>query len=137
MTSHLNSHRTIDIKPEMLSGVQNRNGTPHDKYNIGSITHYPCANKQKRLHFNAKTTSAKLYIYIGVGSLFIDEAHMALGIFPVFFPCMLPTSLCGIFYFSYLSIHKRINKKNHFIPFYLQLSIFWGGGAPGKKSTDN
>ena len=38
-------------------------------------------------------TSAKLYIYIGVESrdLFIDEAHMALGIFPVYFPacCLL------------------------------------------------
>ena len=34
MTSHLNSHRTTDIKPEMLSGVQTGNGTPHDKYNI-------------------------------------------------------------------------------------------------------
>ena len=46
-----------------------------------------------------KMTSTKLYIYIGVGSrdLFIDETHNALGIFPVFFPCMLPTSLCGIF----------------------------------------
>ena len=46
-----------------------------------------------------KTTSAKLYIYIGVGSrdLFIDEAYTALGIFMVFFPCMLPTPLCGIF----------------------------------------
>ena len=54
-------------------------------------------NKQKRPH--EKTTSAKLYIYIGVGSrdLFIDEAHTALGIFLVFFPCMLPTPLCGIF----------------------------------------
>ena len=33
--------------------------------------------------FHAKTTSAKLYIYIGVGArdLYIDEAHMALGIF--------------------------------------------------------
>ena len=29
MTSHLNSHRTTDIKPEMLSGVQTGNG-----YNI-------------------------------------------------------------------------------------------------------
>ena len=29
--------------------------------------------------------------------LFIDEAHTALGIFLVFFPCMLPTSLCGTF----------------------------------------
>ena len=57
---------------------------------------------QKRQHFYAKTTSAKLYIYIGVGSrdLFIDEGHTALGIFPVFFPCMLPTPLCGIFYFK-------------------------------------
>ena len=29
--------------------------------------HFPCTHKQKRLHFHAKTTSAKLYIYIGVG----------------------------------------------------------------------
>ena len=28
MTSHLNSHRTTDIKPEMLSGVKTGNGTP-------------------------------------------------------------------------------------------------------------
>ena len=39
MTSHLNSHRTTDIKPEMLSGVQNGNGTPHDRYDICGITH--------------------------------------------------------------------------------------------------
>ena len=39
ITSHLDSHRTTDIKPEMLSGVQNGNGTPHDKYNIRGITH--------------------------------------------------------------------------------------------------
>ena len=59
-----------------------------------------CTHKQKRGHFHAKTTSAKLYIYIGLGSrnLFIDEAHTSRGIFPVFFPCMLPTPLCGIFY---------------------------------------
>ena len=29
MTSHLNSQGTTDIKPEMLSGVQTGNGTPH------------------------------------------------------------------------------------------------------------
>ena len=27
----------------------------------------------------------------------IDKTHSALGIFLVFFPCMLPTPLCGIF----------------------------------------
>ena len=39
MTSHLNSHRTTDIKLEMLSGVQTGNGTPHDKYNLRGIAH--------------------------------------------------------------------------------------------------
>merc|ERR1711954_614159 len=106
MTSYLNSRGTTDIKPEMLSSVQTGNGTPHDKYNIRIIC--PCAHKQKRRHFHAKMTSAKLYIYIGVGSrdLFIDEAHTALGIFPVFSPCMLPTLLCGIFLkWTIMAIH--------------------------------
>ena len=39
MTAPLNSHGTTDIKPEMLSGVQTRNGTPHDKFNIRGIAH--------------------------------------------------------------------------------------------------
>ena len=62
----------------MLSGVQTGIGTPQDKYDIR-----PCAHKQKRQHFHAKTTSAKLYLYIGVGvrDLYIDEAHTALDIF--------------------------------------------------------
>ena len=39
MISHLNSHRATDIKPEMLLGVQNGNGTQHDKYNICGVAH--------------------------------------------------------------------------------------------------
>ena len=39
MTSHLNSDRTTDIKPDMLSGVQTGNGIPHDRYNIRGIAH--------------------------------------------------------------------------------------------------
>ena len=68
------------------------------------MQHFPCAHKLKRRHFHAKTTRAKLYIYDGVGlrDLFIDEAHMALDTFRfvVFFPCMLLSPLCGIFYFA-------------------------------------
>ena len=45
MTSHLNSHRTTDIKPEMISGVQTGNGTTHDKYNIRGITHASTSRK--------------------------------------------------------------------------------------------
>ena len=39
MTVDLTSHGTTDIKSEMLSGVEPRNGTPHDKYNIRGIAH--------------------------------------------------------------------------------------------------
>ena len=55
-------HGTTDIKLEILSCVQTGNGTPHDKNNIRGIAR---AHKQKRRHFHAKTTSAKLYYYIG------------------------------------------------------------------------
>ena len=43
----------------------------------------PCMPKQKRRHFHAKTTIAKLYIYIGVEAkdLYIDKAHTVLDIF--------------------------------------------------------
>ena len=98
MTSHLNSHLTTNIKLEMLSGVQTGNGTPHDKYNIRGIAHAQTNRKddifmQRRLVQN---------IYIGVGqgtcSLTKHTRRWALGIFPKFFPCMLPTPLCGIFF---------------------------------------
>ena len=39
MTSHLNSHGTTDIKPEMLSGVQTRNGIQHIEYNARGIAY--------------------------------------------------------------------------------------------------
>ena len=39
MTSHLDSHTTTVVKPDMLSGVQTENGIPHDRYNIRSIAH--------------------------------------------------------------------------------------------------
>ena len=66
MSSHLNSHRTTDIKPEMLSGVQNGNGTPHDRYKIRGIVH--------------ARTNRKDNIFMQ-RQLYIDEAHTALDIF--------------------------------------------------------
>ena len=38
-TSHLDSHTTNDVKPEMLSGVQTGNRIPHDRYNVRGIAH--------------------------------------------------------------------------------------------------
>ena len=81
MTSHLNSHRTTDIKPEMLSAVQNGNGTPLDKYNIRSIAH----TRTKR--------NDNIFMQ---RQLYIDEAHTALDIlrFAVFLGCKLNCSRC-------------------------------------------
>ena len=69
MTSLLNSHRTTDIKPEMLSGVQTGNGNPHDKYNIAHAR----TNRKDNIFMQRR--------------LYIDEAHTALDIirFAVFF----------------------------------------------------
>ena len=39
MAFHLEGHTTTDVKPDMLSGVQTRNGIPHDRYNIRGIAH--------------------------------------------------------------------------------------------------
>ena len=103
MTSYLDSHRTTHIKLKMLSGVQAGNGTPHDKYNIRDIAHM--RTNQKRRHFYAKTTSAKLYIYIGVGArdLYIDEAHTALHIFRF-----------AVFFFKGMAILHPFPHNNHF-----------------------
>ena len=62
MIFHLDSRRTTVIKPEMLSGVQTGNGTPHDKYNKRGIAHV--------------RTNRKDDIFMQ-RQLYIDEAHTA------------------------------------------------------------
>ena len=37
MTSHLDSHTTTDVKPDMLFGVQTGNKILHDRYDIRGI----------------------------------------------------------------------------------------------------
>ena len=49
MTSHLNSHTSTDINPEMLSGVQTGNGIPHDEYNIRGTAHAPTKEVIERM----------------------------------------------------------------------------------------
>ena len=113
MTSHLNSHGTTDIKPEMLSGVQTGHGTPHDKYNIRGIAR---AYKQKRRHFHAKTTGAKLYIFIGVGQgtclLTKHTRHWAYSRY--FFPasCLLCFAVFFCFYDYFISCKPSYINSN-------------------------
>ena len=66
MTSSSDSHTITDVKPEMIQGVQTRNGIPHDKYGIRGIAY---------VHTNRKDD-----IFMQRW-LYIDEAHMALDIF--------------------------------------------------------
>ena len=64
---------------------------------------------QKRQHFHTKTTSAKLYIHIGVEArdLYIDEAHTALNIFFLGHPLYvkLRTSHLCMKMLSFLYVH--------------------------------
>ena len=71
---------------------------------------------QKRRHFDAKTASAKLYIYIGVEArdLYIDEAHTALNIFcfAVFFLVSSESLFISIYFVSLHGLWLIIHKKN-------------------------
>ena len=62
MTSHLDSHRTTDVKPDILSGVPTGNGIPHDRFNICGIAHVGTNRKDDIFH--AKMTRANLFICI-------------------------------------------------------------------------
>ena len=62
MTSYVNSHRTTDINPEMLSGVQTGNGTPHDKYNKRGITHTQ-TNRKDDIFMQRRLVQCFTYIW--------------------------------------------------------------------------
>ena len=47
MTSHLGSHGTNDMKPEMLPGVQTENGIQHVEYNIIYVALRMCTRTEK------------------------------------------------------------------------------------------
>ena len=65
MTSPHDSQTTIDVKPEMLTGVQTRNGILHDKYDICGIANVR-TNRKDDIFMQRR--------------LYIDEAHTALNI---------------------------------------------------------
>ena len=67
MTSHLDSHTTTDVKPEMISGVETGNGIQHNEYDILGIAQ-ACTDRKDNIFMQRR--------------LYIDEAHTALDIFP-------------------------------------------------------
>ena len=80
MTSHLDSHTTTDVKPEMILGFYTGNGIPYDKYDVCGIAHV--------------RTDRKDDIFMQ-RRLYIDKAHMALDISPLRLQYDLcHTSLC-------------------------------------------
>ena len=65
MTSHLDSHTTTDVKPDMLSGVHTGNRIPHDRYNIRGIAH---AHTNRKDNISMQRRLGLFYMYIGVGA---------------------------------------------------------------------
>ena len=98
MTSHLNSHRTTDIEPEMLSGVQTGNGTPHDKYSVRGITHAQTNRKDDNSYKDDQCKTLHLY-WSGVKGLVHWRSTHGTGHIP----------LCGIF-----SVHAAYSALRHF-----------------------
>ena len=74
MTSHLDSHTTTDVQPDLLSGVQTRNGIPHDRYNVRSIpmctltekTTFSCKDNCTTKHTRHWTYSTLWYFYVEI-----------------------------------------------------------------------
>ena len=100
MTSHLNSHRTTEIKPEMLSGVQTGNGTPHDKYKIRSIAHVR-TNRKDDIFMQRRLVQNFTFILVcgqGTCSLTKHTLRWTCSALRYVFPFILPSPLCGIFY---------------------------------------
>ena len=48
MTSHHDSHTKTDVKPELIPGIQTRNGISHDKYDVRGIAH-ACTNRKDNI----------------------------------------------------------------------------------------
>ena len=91
MTSHLNSHGTTDIKPEMLSGVQTGNGPPHDIYNIRSIAHAWTNTKDDIFMQRRLVQNFTSILEWGKGLVYWRSTHSAGHIPGIFFPgcCLL------------------------------------------------
>ena len=64
----------------MLSGVQNGNGTPHDKYNIRGIAQVH-TNRKDNIFMQRLLVQSFTYILEWDLYMYIDEAHKVLDIF--------------------------------------------------------
>ena len=80
--------------------VQSYYWTPHDKYNISGIAHAGINRKDNIFMQRRLVQNFTFILECGQGTCSLTKhtrRSTALGIFPVVFPCMLPTPLCGIF----------------------------------------
>ena len=113
MTSHLNSHGTIDIKPEMLSGVQTGNGTPHDKYNIHGIAH-------------GRTNRKDIFVQRGLVQNFLSILELCQETFPACCLVRFAAFFWVVFIFGIIFIFVVIFILGA-INILRSSSFFWGG----------
>ena len=132
MTSHLDSHRTTDIRPEMLSGVQTGNGTPHNKYNIRGIAH---VHKNRKDNIFMQRQLVQNFTFIlewGKGLVHWQSTHSTWHIPGIFFLHAACSALRHffllkfVFYWMWSSIeahhlsrvifHQKLSSNEGFIP---------------------
>ena len=118
MTSHLNSHRTTDIKPEMLSGVQNGNRTPHDKYNIRGIAHARTNRKDDVFMQRRLVQNFTFILELGQGTYSLTKHRQRWAYSRYFFPACCGCLLCFAAFFVFRRCQRcilELTKRTIFI----------------------
>ena len=82
----------------MLSGVQTGDGTLHDKYNIRGIAHARTNRKDDIFMQRQLVQNFTFILEWGQGTCSLTKHTKHWAYSKYFFPCMLPTPLCGIFF---------------------------------------
>jgi len=129
MTSHLNSHRTTDIKPEMLSGVQTGNGTPHDIYNIRGIAHARTNRKDDIFMQRRLVQNFTFILEWGQGTCLLTK-HTLRWAYSRYFPpaCCLLRFAAFFIYFLAFSTHPFTSSPT------LTLAAVSSSGSDGSSS---
>ena len=77
MPPNLDSHITTDVKPEMLSGVKNGNGIPHDRFDIICGIAHVRTNRKGNIFMQRRLGQIIMYIGVGQGSSKKSRPYLA------------------------------------------------------------
>ena len=116
MTSHLNSQRTTDIKPEMLSVVHNGNGTPHDKYNIRGNAHARTNRKDDNFIQRRLAKNLTFILEWGQGTCSLTKQTWCWAYSWYFFPACCLLRFAAFLIYKPKQVTHNLNETSQSLP---------------------